>query len=220
MNAILGGVCSDETIAIAPIAENAKKILITSGSSATLISHLGDYVFRNYAINAAQAEIMANFVKFSLARRAEISSNNEDMTKIALIVQDTAYARDLADGFLAFFEGSESPNISSYNVYDSSVIDFSHIVSKVKDSGASLVVVLPQTSDKGLMIFNELRKQQVLAIMVSSEVLAQPEFVRENSDVLERVVVINRPPLSDNPRVVEFLKNIVSATEKKLSGLT
>ena len=197
VNVILGGVCSDETIAIAPIAENAKKILITSGSSATSISNLGDYIFRNYPSNAAQAEIMARFV---LGQR-ERSPNSEDV-KVGLIVQDTEYAQDLAESFLTFFETPEG--ISSYNVYQSSETYFSNIVNQVKESGASMVIVLPQTSDKGIMILEELEKQQVDALILSSEVLAQRELLRDNPDILEGVFVVSVPDPFNNPKVVEL----------------
>jgi branched-chain amino acid transport system substrate-binding protein len=45
---ILGGHCSTETLAIAPIAEKAKVVVLASITSSPKVTEAGDYIFRNY----------------------------------------------------------------------------------------------------------------------------------------------------------------------------
>ena len=51
---ILGGLCSAETMAIAPMAESTKTVLISGCSSNPSITTAGDYIFRDYPSDSFQ----------------------------------------------------------------------------------------------------------------------------------------------------------------------
>ena len=59
---IIGGLCSSETLAAAPIAENGKTVLFSNCSSNPDITNAGDYIFRDYPSDSFQGVEAANFV--------------------------------------------------------------------------------------------------------------------------------------------------------------
>lgn len=59
---IIGALCSPSTLAIAPLAEKDKVILITPASAAESISEAGDFIFRNHLKDSDEARVLANFV--------------------------------------------------------------------------------------------------------------------------------------------------------------
>jgi len=58
---IIGGACSSETVAPAPIAEKAKVVMLSPLSSNPSITTAGDYIFRNYASDSFQGVKAAEF---------------------------------------------------------------------------------------------------------------------------------------------------------------
>lgn len=59
---IVGGLCSGETTAAAPIAETTKTVLFSGCSSAPHISEAGDFVFRSYPSDAFQGTFVADYI--------------------------------------------------------------------------------------------------------------------------------------------------------------
>jgi len=73
--AIIGGVCSSETLAIAPLAEQNKVILISPASTNPDISKSGDYIFRVVPPDNFQAKFAAEYVinKLKIKKAAILS---------------------------------------------------------------------------------------------------------------------------------------------------
>ena len=191
INIVLGGVCSDETLAAGPVMEGAKKILLTSGSSSSEVSNLGDYVFRNYPSNKDQAKALAEYV-----------SKSQNNGQVALLVEDTKFAGDLGISFEEFYK-IIGGHVLMFELFQPSVTDFGPIVERVKD--VPNIVVLTQTSDKSIMILEEIRSMNLDPNVFSGEILAQKELLDEHAELLEGIVVVNRPPLS-NPKAQEFFE--------------
>ena len=66
--AIVGGVCSSETLAAAPIAEG-KTVMISPASSNPAITDAGDYIFRDYPSDVFQGAYAAEFAYNELGAR-------------------------------------------------------------------------------------------------------------------------------------------------------
>ncbi|MBI5642271.1 MAG: ABC transporter substrate-binding protein [Deltaproteobacteria bacterium] len=67
--AIIGGFCSSETLAMAPLAEKAKVVLISAGSTNPRITEAGDFIFRNVPSDAFQGVYAAQYVKTKLNKK-------------------------------------------------------------------------------------------------------------------------------------------------------
>ena len=66
VTAIIGGLCSSETLAMAPLAEKSKVILLSAGSTNPGITNAGDYIFRNVPSDSFQGVYAARYVKTRL----------------------------------------------------------------------------------------------------------------------------------------------------------
>jgi branched-chain amino acid transport system substrate-binding protein len=67
IQAVVGAVASSETLAIAPIAERKKVVLITPASTSPKITSAGDFVFRDIPTDALRGKVFAEYV-FSQAK--------------------------------------------------------------------------------------------------------------------------------------------------------
>lgn len=63
---IIGGACSSETLAVAPMTEKAKVILFSAASTNPKIAEAGDYIFRNVPSDAFQGVFAAEYIKNTL----------------------------------------------------------------------------------------------------------------------------------------------------------
>ena len=61
VDAIVGGTCSSETVAAAPIAEKAKIVMLSPVSSSPALTTAGDYIFRDYPSDSFQGAKAADF---------------------------------------------------------------------------------------------------------------------------------------------------------------
>lgn len=66
---IIGGLCSSETLAVSPVAENSKTVMLSPCSSAPKITEAGDYIFRDYPSDNFQGKFLAEYVFNTLGLR-------------------------------------------------------------------------------------------------------------------------------------------------------
>lgn len=89
---IVGGLCSSETLAVAPMAELAKVVMISPASTNPSISQAGDYIFRDVPSDSFQGIFMAEYVK-----------NTMKKTKVATVKCLSDWCIGVNDAFKAHF---------------------------------------------------------------------------------------------------------------------
>ena len=124
---ILGGACSGETLGAAPIAEEAGVVLFSPGSTSPLVSSAGDYVFRNMPSDGQSA-----------IKIVEKIGNK----KAALLSENTEYSQSMADLFREHFTG----DLVLDEKYEQGTGDFRTPLTKLKESDAEVVYILPQSA--------------------------------------------------------------------------
>ena len=87
--AIIGGQCSGETLAAAPIAEMAKVVMISPVSTSPDVTEAGEFIFRNSPSDALKTKAMAKVFA------------EKNYAKIAIISENTDYATALRDSLVA-----------------------------------------------------------------------------------------------------------------------
>ncbi len=85
VQAIVGGLCSSETLAAAPIAEAGKVVMVSPGSSSPNVTNAGLFIFRDYPSDALRSVAMAKYFA------------EKGYKKIAIIAENTDYATALRD---------------------------------------------------------------------------------------------------------------------------
>jgi branched-chain amino acid transport system substrate-binding protein len=137
---ILGAFGSSVTLAVAPIAEKNKVVLITSSSTADSIKDAGEYIFRNVPTNQKQGADQAQFAYDELgARKAGILYINND------------YGTTLRDSFIGKFRqlGGE---ITSEDAHNEKNTDFRTVLQKAAAKAPDVWYVPSHDHETGLLL--------------------------------------------------------------------
>jgi len=140
---ILGGFCSSETLAAAPITEAAKVVLFSSGSSSPDVTNAGEYVYRNWPSDSFQG-----------TKLAEFAEQNEWKT-VAMISEETDYAKGIAGAFIAKFK--DLGGTVNEEKYLSDDTDFKTQITKLKATNPDVWFVNPQTPVKADVLFKQMK---------------------------------------------------------------
>lgn len=131
VDVILGGVCSGETLAIAPIAESNGVLVISPGSSSPEISTAGDFIFRNYPSDYQVAKTMMD----------DVLANHE---VVALLTEQTDYAQGYRSAL-----NDHMTNVGKEFVMDEAFsvdnTDFRTLLTKVQENEADALIAIVQT---------------------------------------------------------------------------
>lgn len=120
VSAIIGGVCSSETLAVAPIAEQTKTVVLSHCASAPSVSNAGDYIFRVYPSDSFQGKYLASYV-----------FNNLGVKKAAILFCLSDYCEGLRSTFRKGFE-ELGGQIVSEEGYEQSARDLRSQLTKIK----------------------------------------------------------------------------------------
>jgi branched-chain amino acid transport system substrate-binding protein len=117
---IIGPLPSSVTLAIAPLAEKSKVVILSPASSSPAITNAGDYIFRTVASDLLEGTALANFVY-----------NELKLKKVAIIYINNDFGIGLSNSFSNRFEelGGKIVTVESF---EQSATDFRSQLSKIK----------------------------------------------------------------------------------------
>ena len=90
---IIGGLCSSETLAVAPLAEDSKTVLLSYCSSSPDVTNAGDFIFRDYPSDSFQGVYLA-----------DLAYNKLGIKKAAILYCLSDYCIGIRDTFKKRFE--------------------------------------------------------------------------------------------------------------------
>ena len=128
---IVGGACSGETLAVAPITEQAKVILLSPSASSPDITNSGPYTYRTVASDAEAGEYLGSYFK-------------NKYSKIALLSEQTDYAQAIKQKIITKYT-SLGGTVVFDESFQSNATDFKTELTRVKQSGAEAFFINPQT---------------------------------------------------------------------------
>lgn len=172
---IFGGVCSGETLGMAPIVEQSEVILISPSATSPDITDAGDYVFRTAPSDAYAAKVAAE-------KAIEMG-----FTKAAILHETTDYAQGLQKTFKSVFEanGGEVAAVESFSTEDT---DLRTQALKIKNTNPDAVYVVPQTPAKGTLAVKQLQEQGVEAQLFTAELLIGRDVAQENAELFDGMI--------------------------------
>lgn len=127
VRAIIGGTCSSETLAMAPLAEAAKVPVISYCSTAATITNAGDYIFRTVPSDNFQADFAAKYTYNALGKR-----------KAAVVYINNDWGAGIQAAFRQSFTGLGGTIVMNEG-YAPTSKDLRSQMAKVKASGADLL---------------------------------------------------------------------------------
>ncbi len=163
---IIGPLTSTVTLAVAPVAEKNKVVIISPGASAPKISESGDYIFRS--------EISE---KLGGAIQAKLAINELGYKRVACVYINTDYGVGLFRVFKDSFEQLGGHIVLS-EAFDSGETDFRAIISKIKtvETDAVFLVAIDE-------VINFVKQKEELGLV--AQIYTTPIF--ENKLYLEKL---------------------------------
>lgn len=159
---VLGETCSSVTLAMAPIAEKNKVVLLTPISSNYKITDAGDYVFRLAPSDALQGRLVAKWIK-------ELG-----YTKAAVLFVNNDYGVGLKDGFTKNFEGLGGKVVLAEGFPQGSR-DFRTQLTKIKDAQVD-VIFAPAYPEESGQLLKQRKELKVLVPLIGTDPYHDPKI--------------------------------------------
>ena len=142
---ILGEVTSDNTLAIAPIAEKNKTVLFATIASADKLNDIGEYFFRNVPSNNIQGVTAANFIFTKLG-----------INSVAVFGQNSEYGVNITSSFK-----NEYTKLGGKIVFDDSFLEgevnYKTQLQRIRQSGAGALYI-PGNENEPAMILKQAKE--------------------------------------------------------------
>ncbi|KKS39727.1 hypothetical protein A3E04_01890 [Candidatus Kuenenbacteria bacterium RIFCSPHIGHO2_12_FULL_42_14] len=140
INYIIGEYGSSQTLAITPIAEQNKVILLTPASQATKITTAGDFIFRTQTTAKQEADFFSDFVYKAIGNK-----------RLNILALNTDYGLSYIENFSSFYE-KIGGNLGLSQTFDAKEVDFRTILLKSKADKAEAVILTGNRNMNGLIL--------------------------------------------------------------------
>lgn len=190
---IVGAVCSSVTLAVAPLAESYKILLISPASTNPTITDAGDYVFRVIPSDDLRGKIFAEYLY-----------NDVKIKNVAILYINNDGGVGSRNSFLKYFT-ELGGKIVIEESYEQGTKDARSQLSKIKNSEIDAVLVISYPSDTILILkqTKELKLQKPLYFQ--TEAVEDPNVLKESGNTSEGIVYI-LPAEAEGNEVSEFKK--------------
>ncbi len=198
--AILGPVASSNSLAAAPVAQEAGIVLFSPTSTNPDVTLVGDYIFRACFLDPFQA--------YSAVRVAV----DEVGAQTAAILFDTGsdYSKGLADSFEEYFT-AEGGEILEVGEFVDTETDYSAILTRVKDRNPDVVYVPSYYGTAGLIV-RQAADLGIDAVFIGADGWDSPQFVELAGDAAEGHFFTNHyTPADPKPEVQNLLAGYAAA---------
>lgn len=195
---ILGGGCSGETLAIAPVTEEKKVILFSAFSSNPSISQAGDFVFRNMMSDK------------DIAEATGISAVNDGYKKIAILSENTDYAQGVRKNMIAKLKNLGAEIVAD-EIYATNAKDFRTQLTKIKAANPEAIIFDPQASVAAGLSVKQSKEMGLNLPYYGVIAFSSPEALSIGGEALNGLKFTDAPGLvKSNPKAQKFLENYLA----------
>ena len=175
VNYVIGESGSSQTLAMAPIAEKNKVVLITPVSQASKLTDAGDYIFRTQ-INVSQE------VNFFAPKLFQILGKD----KVDIMALNTDYGIDFVDKFSLAYENLGG-NLGVKEKFKNEDTDFRTILTKIKNDKPAAILIVGTRKLDGL-IMKQAKDLSISARFFASSPIESKEFIETAGLAAEGVI--------------------------------
>ena len=188
--AIIGGQCSGETLAAAPVAEGAEIVMMSPVSSSPDVTRAGDFVFRDYPSDALKTKAMAEYFA------------EQGFTKVATIGENTDFCVAFRD---ALKENLGEDALVFDEIVEPGTKDFRSLVTRLKDIEFDVFFPNGQSAASIAAMMQQLREQGLEQLAVSHDVAQDTSLLEIAPEASDGMLAIGVPEMSaDNSFSVTF----------------
>ena len=191
---VIGDLGSPIFLAMAPIAEKNKVVMISPGASNPKVREAGDYIFRDYTSDDFDGKVMANFM-----------FKDRGINKCAILYFNNDYGVGLKDAFIKEFLKNGGQIILS-EAFDDNNLDFKTIVTKLKNSNVNDVYFIGSPKQDAYFLKN--MKEMNLKVNVFGNLgFEDNEFISIARNSFDSVIYStpNFDVNSDKSNIVNFI---------------
>ncbi len=199
---ILGGACSGETLAIAPIAEQNKVIVLSAFSSSSDITNAGDFIFRNSPSDVEGGEAIAEMIF------------NDGYKKVAVLTENKDYSQGVRKVFLQRFKklGGE---IIADEIFEMESKDYRIQLTKIKASKPEAIFFNPQTGLSGGLAVKQAKELLINIPYYGNFAFSSGDALTNAGNALNGFKFVDTPGLSkNNSKATSFLNKYLSKYSK------
>jgi len=174
--AVIGATGSSVTLAIAPIAEKNKVVLISDGAAAIKVSDAGDYIFRVFPSNALEGKKLVELASsLNLKNGAIIYINNDFGTDLSKVVSDEFTKNG---GTIAISEG-----------YDPAATDFRTQLTKVQAKNPDVIFLLGYPKDMAILL-KQAKELGIKTQFLAPDTFNEPQIIEWGGNATEGVIFV------------------------------
>jgi branched-chain amino acid transport system substrate-binding protein len=171
---IIGAVSSTVSLAIAPLCEERKVILLSPSASAPQLSTAGEHVYRIYPSDVGEGTSMARFAK------------DLGLERLVVFAHDSDYGRGLSNVFREQYEGKYRQVVETVLFREGDASGFPAAVARVRSLKADGIYVVAYQQDVARLL-EALRRAEVSTIVMASSAVTGA-IVRLAGDAAENLV--------------------------------
>ncbi len=190
---VIGAVCSSVTLAVAPLAEQSKTLLISPASTTPKITDAGDYIFRVIPTDALRGKAFAEYLK-----------NDVGISKIAILYINNEGGLGNKEVFENTFKalGGEVLIVESYA---QGTNDVRSQLAKIQKSSAEALMVVSYPEDTIVVLKQIIEIGIKLPLYFQTEAVEDPTVLRNAGNAAENVTYI-LPAEASGAAAIEFRK--------------
>ncbi|PIT92175.1 MAG: hypothetical protein COU08_03770 [Candidatus Harrisonbacteria bacterium CG10_big_fil_rev_8_21_14_0_10_42_17] len=174
--AIIGEVCSEATLAIAPIAEKAGVVLMSPASTNPSISKAGEYIFRTIPSDALQGDFGAKLVA------------QKRFKKLAILYSNEEYGLGFNNVLIKSFEEAGGEVVAS-EVFDRGATDLRTQLNNIKNAKADALYIISNSPDSTIAALKQVKELKLELALFGSEGLKNQDILEAAKEEAEGLVV-------------------------------
>lgn len=189
---VIGDIASSSVLAMAPIAERNKTVLLSPGASNPKITDAGEFIFRNWQSDALEGAVDARFA-FDVLK----------WKQVAVLYVNNGYGSGLASVFVKVFK-DKGGSVIAQEAFEQGATDMRVQIAKVaeiKPDG----VYMPGYPPEMATVLKQMRETAVSLPILSVQAFDDPEILKRAGNAAEGVVFsVPKPPDTSDPTVAHF----------------
>jgi len=163
---VIGAVVSENTLAVCPIAEKKKVVLISPTSTSSKLSDYKNYVFRTCPSDIYQGKALSDVI-FDL---------KPEGARVAVMFVDNDYGVGLKDAFVKSYQ--ERGEIVAVEAHKEGDTEFTGVLSAIKDKNPDVVVLITYAKE-GAAIVKQGREEGLDVAWVGSDGIKSNAFIEQ-----------------------------------------
>ena len=171
--AVIGALGSSVTLAMAPVAEENRVVLISPASGSPEISNAGDYIFRTCPSDIYEAEYIAGYYQKMYSEKS-----------VAILYINNDYGIGLKNRFLSKLENN-TQNILSL-AFEQGQTDFRNQLSRIKNNSIDVVYLIGY--EEMITVFKQVKEMDLNVIWLGNNQLNDQSMIDKMGDTADGTV--------------------------------